>query len=45
MTVLIQSDATIADAEGTEVPVEEVKESIAQAIVRPSLLSSRLHGH
>lgn len=45
MTVLIQSEATIADDEGTEVPVEEVKESLAQAIVRPFPLSSRLYGH
>jgi hypothetical protein len=45
MTLTIQSEATITDDEGTEVTVEEVKESIAQAVVRPSPLTSHLHGH
>jgi hypothetical protein len=45
MSFPIQSEATIADDEGTEVPVEEVKASITQAVVRLSPLSSRLRVH
>jgi hypothetical protein len=41
MFLLIQSEATIVDAEGTEVPVEEVNDSLTQAVVRLSPLSSR----
>ena len=41
MSLPIQSEATIVDDEGTEVPVEEVKDSLTQAVVRLSPLSSR----
>jgi hypothetical protein len=43
LTRRIQNEETIADAEGTEVPAEQVKASIIQAVVRfhsSSLLNS-----
>ena len=45
ITLPIQSEATVTDDEGTEVTVEEINESITQAIVRPSPLTTHLHGH
>ena len=45
MTLPIQSEATVTDDEGTEVTAEELKESITQAIVRPSPLTTYLHVH
>ena len=39
MSLPIQSEATIVDDEGTEVPVEELKDSLTRAVVRLSPLS------